>query len=120
MHYFILLMESKQWDLSGLTEHSQWSDSVSNFYVASKAAGIHLPTLILTLQQSRNLIKLKTDTVPTTNWHCSLKRKGTLESLHLMNVSVTVHAQYFSSDEAWIDRSHIGTVLSTPKKAHHS
>jgi hypothetical protein len=61
MHYFTLPKELKQWDLSGLTGHSPWSYSVANFYVASKAANIHLPTLILTLQQLHNWIKSDTN-----------------------------------------------------------
>jgi hypothetical protein len=120
MPYFTLLMELKQWDLSGLTGHSRWSGSVVNFCVASKADAIHLQTLILTLQQSRNLIKSKTDTMPTTNWRCSLKRKGTLESLRLKNVSIPNYMLRLSPLKNMINRSHVSTVLSTPKKSHHS
>ena len=80
----------KQWDLCGHTGHSHslWSDSVASSYVASKATAILWRTLILMLQQWHNLIKSKTDTMPTTNWCFFLKRKGTLMSFHLMNVSV--------------------------------
>lgn len=120
MLYFTLPMELKQWDLSGLTGLSQWSDSVVNFYVASKAAAILSPTSIPTLQLSHNLIKSKTDIMPTTNWRSSLKRKRTPESLLLMNVSVLFHAQPFSCVLIVSDRSHIGPVLPMPEKSHHS
>ena len=96
--YSTLPMESKQWDQCGLTGRSQWSGSVGNCCVASKAGVIHSQTLILISQRSRNWIKSKTDTRRTPNLHCSLKRKWTHGSLVLMNVRVYKRSPSFSSD----------------------
>ena len=93
MRYSTLLMGLKPWDLSGLTGHSQWSASVGNFYVASKAAVTHSPTLTPILPQSPNWTKSRTVIMPTRISHFSHQKKIVLGSLDLKNVIFFKHAR---------------------------
>ena len=117
--YSTLPVGLKIWDLFGHTGHSQWSVSVGNSYVASKAAATLSPTLIRILLQSPNWTKSRTVTMPTRISHFSHQIKRVLGSLELKNVTFFIHSHSRSFRSNYFDRSHIGFVFSTPKKSYH-
>ena len=95
-HYSTLPVGLKLWDLFGHTGHSQWSVSVGNSYIASKAATTLSPTLIHMLLQLPNWTKSRTITMPTRILHFSHQIKRVLGSFEECNFFLYILAQGLS------------------------